>query len=94
MVHKEIKMYVDDMMVKFSTGEGHFVSLEKFLERSKKYNLRLNLKKCIFGITSRNLLGHIVSQKGIEVDLDKVKAIRGMPPLKNKKEIRGFIRRL
>ena len=51
----------------------------------------MNPKKCIFGVTSGKLLGHIVSQKGIEVDPDKVKAIREMPPSKNEKEVWGFI---
>ena len=40
------------------------------------------------------MLGHIVSQRGIEVDPDKVKAIREMPILKTEKEIRGFLEKL
>ena len=39
----------------------------------------LNPKKCIFGVTSRKLLGQIVSQKGIEADPDKIKTIQEMP---------------
>ena len=80
-------MYVDDMMVKFPTREGHFEVLDKFLVRAEKYNLILNPKKCIFRVTSGKLLGHIVSQRGIEVDPDKVKAIREMPLPKTEKEI-------
>ena len=91
MIHKEIEVYIDDIMVKSLTREGHFEALEKFLARAEKYNLRLNLKKCIFGVTLGKLLGHIMSQKGIEVDPDKVKAIREMPSPKNGKEVRGFI---
>ena len=63
------------MMVKSPTREGHFGALDKFPVRAEKYNLILNPKKYVFGITSGKLLGHIVSQKGIEVDLDKVRAI-------------------
>ena len=94
MIHKEIEVYVDDMMVKYLTREGHFEALDKFLARAERYNLRLNTKKYVFRVTSGKLLGHIVSQKGIEIDADKVKAIREMPPPKNEKEIRGFIGRL
>ena len=61
MIHKKIEVYVDDMMVKSPTREGHFEALDKFLARAEKYNLRLNPKKCIFGVTSEKLLGHIVS---------------------------------
>ena len=94
MIHKKIEVYVDDMMVKSLTKEGHFEALDKFLARAEKYNLILNPKKCIFEVTLGKLLGHIMSQRGIEVDPDKVKVIREMPPPKNKKEVRGFIGRL
>ena len=39
MMHKEVEVYVDDMMVKSETREGHFEALDKFLKRLKKYNL-------------------------------------------------------
>ena len=87
MMHKEVEVYVDDMMVKSETRKGHFEALDKFLARLEKYNLRLNPKKCIFGVTSRKLLGHIVSERGIEVDLDKIKAIQKMPVLKTEKDV-------
>ena len=53
--------------------------------------MRLNPKKCTFGVTSGKLLGHIVSERGIEVDLEKIKAILDMPTPRNEKEIRGFL---
>ena len=65
MMHKEVEVYVNDMMVKLETREGHFKALYKFLERLEKYNLRLNPKKCVFRVTSGKLLGHIVSERGI-----------------------------
>ena len=94
MMHKEVEVYVDDMMVKLETREGHFEALDKFLARLEKYNLRLNPKKCVFGVTSGKLLGYIVSERGIEVDLDKIKAIQEMPVPKTEKNVRGFIRKL
>ena len=57
MMHKEVEVYVDDMMVKLKIREGHFEALDKFLARIEKYNLRLNLKKCIFRVTLGKLLG-------------------------------------
>ena len=87
MMHKEIEVYVDDMMVKSETREEHFKALDKFLARLEKYNLRLNLKKCVFGVTSGKLLGHMVSERGIEVDPDKIKAIQEMPVPETKKDV-------
>ena len=86
MMHKEVE-YVDDMMVKLETREGHFEALDKFLVRLEKYNLRLNPKRCVFGVTSGKLLGHIVSERGIEVDPDKIKAIQEMPVPKTEKDV-------
>ena len=93
-MHKEVEVYIDEMMFKSEIREGHFEALDKFLARLEKYNLRLNPKKCIFGVTSGKLLGHIVSEKGIEVDPDKIKAIQEMPVPKTEKEVRGFIGKL
>ena len=39
----------------------------------------------------RKLLGHMVSEQVIEVDLDKIRAILNMPVLKTEKEIKGFL---
>ena len=56
--------------------------------------LRLNPKKCTFGVTFGKLLGHMISERGIEVDLDKIKAILDIPVPGTEKEIRGFLGRL
>ena len=94
MIHKEIEVYVDDMIAKSQTEEMHLVHLKKLFERLREFKLRLNPNKCTFGVRSGKLLGFIVSQKGIEVDPDKVKAIQSMPPPKTEKEVRGFLGRL
>ncbi|GAU39246.1 hypothetical protein TSUD_396930 [Trifolium subterraneum] len=94
MMHKEIEVYVDDMIVKSGTEEEHVEYLLKMFQRLRKYRLRLNPNKCTFGVRSGKLLGFIVSQKGIEVDPDKVKAIREMPAPQTEKQVRGFLGRL
>ena len=68
-------------------GEGHIPALRKFFERIQFYKLRLNPKKCTFGMTSGKLLGFMVSLRGIEVDPNKVKAIVEMKPSRIEKEI-------
>ena len=61
LIHKEVEVYVDDMIVKSKDREGHIPALQKFFERIRFYKLRLNPKKCTFGITFEKLLGFIVS---------------------------------
>ncbi|PNX95908.1 hypothetical protein L195_g019106 [Trifolium pratense] len=94
MIHKEIEVYVDDMIAKSQKEEDHLVHLYKLFTRLRKFRLRLNPNKCTFGVRSGKLLGFIVSQRGIEVDPDKVKAIQEMLAPKSEKEVRGFLGRL
>lgn len=94
MMHKEVEVYVDDMIVKSPTREEHIPAFRKIFERLRKYNMRLNPHKCALGVTSGKLLGHLVSKRGIEVDPSKIKAIMEMPPPKTEKEVRGFLGRL
>ncbi|XP_077223005.1 uncharacterized protein LOC143856622 [Tasmannia lanceolata] len=94
MIHKEVEVYVDDMIVKAKEREDHLGNLRKFFQRILKYRLRLNPSKCGFGVTSGKLLGFLVSQRGIEVDPQKIKAIQEMTPPKTEKEIRGFLGRI
>jgi len=79
MMHKEIEVYVDDMIAKSKIEDEHLVNLRKLFERLHKYRLRLNPAKCTFRVKSGKLLSFIVCQKGIEVDLDKVKVILEIP---------------
>ena len=94
MMHKEVEVYLDDMIVKSKTIEEHAANLQKFFERIRDYKLRLNLQKCTFGVTIGKLLGHLGSSRGIKVDLTKIKAILDMPPTKTEKEVQGFLGKL
>ena len=80
LIHKEVEVYVDDMIVKSKDREGHIPTLRKFFDRIQFYKLWLNPKKCTFDVTLEKLLGFMVSQRGIEVDPDKIKAIVEMNP--------------
>jgi len=79
MMHKEIEVYVDDMIAKSRTKEEHLINLRKLFERLWKYHLRLDPAKRTFEVKSGKLLGFVVSQKEIEVDPKKVKAILEIP---------------
>ena len=94
MMHKEIEVYVDDMIAKSIDEKEHVEHLLKLFQHLRKYKLRLNPNKCTIGVRSGKLLGFIVSKKGIDVDPAKVKAIQEMPVPKTEKQVRGFLGRL
>ena len=62
------------MIVKSKDREWHILALQKFFERIQFYKLWLN-PKYTFGVTFGKLLGFMVSQRGIEIDPDKIKAL-------------------
>ena len=78
MMHRNVEVYIDDMIMKSRDKANHLTTLRRFFERIWKFRLR-HPKMCTFGVTSRKLLGHIVSERGIEVDPDKIRAIVDMP---------------
>ncbi|KAG8473279.1 hypothetical protein CXB51_035201 [Gossypium anomalum] len=94
MMHKDIEVYVDDMIAKSQTEKEHIEVLRRLFLRLRKFQLKLNPAKYTFGARSGKLLGFVVSEKGIEVDSDKVRAIQELPPLRTQKEVRGFLGRL
>ncbi|XP_070009984.1 uncharacterized protein [Nicotiana sylvestris] len=94
MMHQEIKVYVDDVIIKSRTQDDHVRDLRKFFERLRKYDLKLNPAKCAFGVPSNKLLGFIVSRRGIEMDPTKIKSIRDLPPPRTKKDVMSLLGRL
>ncbi|RVW68044.1 Retrovirus-related Pol polyprotein from transposon 297 [Vitis vinifera] len=91
MMHRDVEVYVGDMIVKSQDRANHLATLERFFERIRQFRSRLNPKKCTFGVTSGKLLGYMVSERGIEAYPDKIGAILDMPALRIEREIRGFL---
>ena len=53
----------------------------------RRFNIRLNPEKCVFGVPKGKLLGYIVSERGIEVNPEKIAAISNMGPIRNVKGV-------
>ena len=82
-----MEVYVDDMLVKSQKAMNHLIDLEETFGTLWKYNMKLNLSKCIFAVQSRKFLGFMVSQRDIKVNSKKIKAIIEMSPPTNVKEV-------
>ena len=84
---KSIEIYIDDMMVKSKVVSEHLGDLENIFEILRKHKLRLNASKCSFGVGSDKFLGYMATHRGIEVNLDQIKAINSLQPPRNPKEV-------
>jgi len=77
------------------TKSGKVIVHVRYLEDTFKivrhYEMKLNLKKCTFGVRSENFLGYMVDQGGIKANLDKVKAVLNMKCPTIVKEVRKHI---
>ena len=85
-----MQVYVDDMLVKSIQEDDHLSDLQETFDTLRTYNMKLNLSKCAFGVTTGKFLGFMVSQRGIEVNLEKVRAIMELAPPKIAKEVQSL----
>jgi hypothetical protein len=74
-LQRNILAYVDDIVVKSIQRRDHIRDLAETFANLKATNLRLNPEKCVFGIQKEKVLGCLISTKGIEANLDKIKAL-------------------
>jgi hypothetical protein len=57
-----VEIYIDDVIVKSASVEGHLGDLRQVLERTRKFRLRMNPKKCAFDISAGQFLGFLVHE--------------------------------
>jgi hypothetical protein len=61
------------------------------LEQTRRFGLKMNPKKCAFGVTAGQFLGFLVHERGIEIDLKSQEAVRKMVPPTTKEELQQLI---
>ena len=77
-IGRNMKVYVDDMLVKSKVELAHLDDLRETFTTLKQYQMKLNPSKCVFGVASSKFSGFMVSQRGIEANSEKVQAIINM----------------
>lgn len=80
MVEKFLEVFMDDFSVLGPTFDECLHNLSLVLQRCKETNLILSWEKSHFMVQEGIVLGHIVSERGIEVDKAKVELISKLPP--------------
>ena len=85
-----MQVYVDVMLVKSIREDDHLNNLKETFNTLRSYNMKLNPNKCVFGVTVGKFLRFMVSQRGVEVNLDKIKAIMELTPPKIVKEVQSL----
>ena len=89
-IRRNIQVYVDDMLVKSLRENNHLDDLQETFDTLWSYNMKLNPRKCVFGVAAGKFLGFMVSQRGIEVNPEKVRAMMELGPPRTVKEVQSL----
>ncbi|GMH18433.1 hypothetical protein Nepgr_020274 [Nepenthes gracilis] len=93
-IGRNVEVYVDDMLVKSKVTSNHISDLDETFQVLRRHGMKLNPAKCAFGVTSGKFLGFIVSQRGIEANPEKIKAILDLNPPRTIKEVQKLTGRV
>lgn len=93
-IGRNVEVYVDDLLVKSVRANRHIEDLREAFRTLRKYNMKLNPAKCAFGVSSGKFLGFMVSQRGIEANPEKVRAILEMEAPRTTKQLQQLTGRI
>jgi hypothetical protein len=71
-----VEVYIDDTIVKSAGLDSHLADLKLAFEKMRRYGLKMNPLKCVFGVSAGKFLGFIVHEKGVEIDPKKIESIK------------------
>ncbi|XP_022876831.1 uncharacterized protein LOC111395040 [Olea europaea var. sylvestris] len=86
-----MEVYVDDMLVKSIKAKDHCQHLTEMFDILRKYEMKLNMRKCAFRVSSGIFLGYIVNNREIEANPNKIQAIIQMKPPTKPREVQSLI---
>lgn len=86
-----VLVFFDDILMFSKNPQEHAYHLRLVLEKLQQHQLYANMKKCEFGCSSIEYLGHVISANGIEADKAKIVAMTEWPIPRNIKALKGFL---
>ncbi|XP_073051281.1 uncharacterized protein [Primulina eburnea] len=93
-IGRNIEVYVEDNLTK-TREVAHFIDdLAETFATLKQYRIKLNPAKCVFGVKSGKFLGFMVTDRGIEVNPEKIQAIVDMPSPQSVRDVQKLTGRI
>ena len=90
-LRKFVLVFFDDILIYSKTWNQHLDHIQKIFSILQKSAVYLKKSKCSFGQTTVGYLGHIISDMGVAVDLEKIQAISSWPQPTTVKQLKGFL---
>ena len=91
LVRDVVEIYMDDFTPYGSDFQEALSNLRKVLDKRIEMNLSLSPEKYEFFMTEETMLGHAISQQGLQVDPNKTSIIQRVPPPQNVRDVRSFL---
>ena len=89
-----MEVYVDEMLVKSQAAQHHIQDLVETFDVLRRHNMKLNPFKCPFEVSKGKFLEFMVTQRGIETNPKKIKAVLDMGSPRSKRDIQVLIERI
>jgi hypothetical protein len=80
LIGRLVEIYIDDVMVKSASIGVHVEILCPIMERTRRFGLKMNPKKCTFGVMASQFLGFLVHERGIEISPKSQEDVKTMTP--------------
>jgi len=94
MLRRNVQAYVDNMVITSEEERQHVADMEELFETRGKYNLKLNPEKCVLGVEAGKFLGFMLTERGIEANLNKCVALIRMRSPAAVKEVQQLTERM
>ena len=91
LLYKCVTVYLDDILIFSKNLDEHLQHLRLVLEWLREEIFMAEWHKCEFGKTCIKYLGHIVENRTVYTDPDKVSVVQSWPKPKNVKEVQQFM---
>ncbi|KAK3538314.1 hypothetical protein QTP70_035244, partial [Hemibagrus guttatus] len=88
---KGVIAYIDDILVYSKSLEEHVLHIREVLSHLQRHHLYVKLEKCEFHRTMVTFLGYVISQRGVEMDMVKVRAVIDWPAPTTVRELQRFL---
>ncbi|GKC43976.1 reverse transcriptase domain-containing protein [Tanacetum coccineum] len=82
------------MVIKSTSEESMLRDIQETFDRLRFVNMKLNLKKCSFGVEEGPFLGHLITKQGIRANPSKVKAVTNLEPPRTLKDVQSLNEKL
>jgi hypothetical protein len=93
-IGKNVQVYIDDVVITTKSESSLLDDLREMFDNLNRFRIKLNPTKCSFGVPAGELLGYLVSARGIEANPEKIEAILTMKKPTKLKEVQQLAGRV